>query len=171
MDLFDKAVAVAWLALTYQQNRILRAGNPPTATSPSWTRNLVHYWPTGLVVLLGIVIILRPNLSSLIPGYLRSTPAGSSSQAQMLSPELAQLRTENAKLDAQVRDLGGRLSADETKLKNWQDWQTRQAKIITAITEQLPGYASEITASKGTPGPKAKHLYADLSSLLETPHF
>ena len=65
MDWFDKAVALVWLALTYQQNRILRAGNPPPeALRSSWLgwlkEPLSHYWPTLIVVLVGVVYFFRP---------------------------------------------------------------------------------------------------------------
>jgi hypothetical protein len=68
MDWFDKAVALAWLALTYQQNRILRAGNPPqegerkASQWHTWLVPLGHYWPTLMGIIVIAVILLRPLL-------------------------------------------------------------------------------------------------------------
>jgi len=85
MDWFDKTVAVVWLVLTYQQNRILRAGNPPTVASQSRAWSFVHYWPTGLGVLIAMVIFLRPNLQSLVP-VLFPSPQSPSVQSAPSSP-------------------------------------------------------------------------------------
>jgi hypothetical protein len=64
MDWFDKTVALVWLVLTYQQNRILRAGNPSLdGRRHPWFAQIAHYWPTFMGVLVIGFILLRPVLS------------------------------------------------------------------------------------------------------------
>jgi hypothetical protein len=69
MDWFDKAVAVAWLALTWRQNRILDKANPP-APDPSWKTKaqnyLSRYWPMAVMILLGMLVWLPRFVPSLV---------------------------------------------------------------------------------------------------------
>jgi hypothetical protein len=68
MDWFDKAVAVAWLALTWRQNRILDKANPPSP-DPSWKLTAQNYlsrfWPMGVMILLGVLVWLPRFIPSL----------------------------------------------------------------------------------------------------------
>jgi hypothetical protein len=70
MDWFDKVVGLAWLALTYQQNQILRAANPVQHPSQERLRTYAQrYWPMAVMVVLGVAIWLPrvipiPSLSA-----------------------------------------------------------------------------------------------------------
>jgi hypothetical protein len=60
MDWFDRIVGLVWLLLTYQQNQILRAGNPPPqgTVESRWLIYAKKYWPMFVMVLLGVAIWL-----------------------------------------------------------------------------------------------------------------
>ena len=66
MDYFDKSVALAWLALTYQQNRILARGNPVEIESKTLgaqlKRELVLHWPTIVGILFIVAFLGRPYI-------------------------------------------------------------------------------------------------------------
>jgi hypothetical protein len=69
MELFDKAVGITWLMLTYQQNRILARGNPPQDAATDRLSSLrqraislIRYWPTIVVLAFGGIYFGRSLL-------------------------------------------------------------------------------------------------------------